>query len=109
MKDMHTILLVAAVLVAVLIAGFVLTKYKPEQVKKALISLVGGLALVVATVLGVAPELIPLHWLPYVNAAVAVATVLGVYKAKNANYPNRDQLKERVLGDQGGDPGSQRL
>lgn len=50
---------------------------------KALIAVLGFVLTVLATVLGLAPGLIPIEYLPYVHVVLAVGTTYGVYQVKN--------------------------
>lgn len=59
-------------------------KYSPAQLKKSLVAVLGFVLTVFATILGISPGLLPVEWLPWVHVAIAVGTIYGVYKVRNA-------------------------
>ena len=60
-----------------------------KNYKKLIASAIGGVVLVLTTVLAVGPELIPLKWLPYIQVLVALLLSGSVHQARNVkNVPS---------------------
>ena len=58
--------------------------YKPSQIRKALVALLGLVVLVLAQVLSLVVDVIPAQWAAWITIVVGACTTAGVFLAKNA-------------------------
>lgn len=58
--------------------------YKPSQIRKALVALLGLVALVLTQALSVGADVIPAEWAAWASVVVGASTTIGVFLAKNA-------------------------
>lgn len=58
--------------------------YKPSQIRKFVVAVLGAVVLILTQVLTAGADVIPASWGAWISTVVAVATAAGVYLARNA-------------------------
>ena len=59
--------------------------YKPSQIRKFVVAVLGAVVLILTQVLTAGADVIPASWGAWISTVVAVATAAGVYLARNAS------------------------
>lgn len=58
--------------------------YKPSQIRKALIAVLGAVVMILTQVLTSAVDVLPTSWAAWITTVVAACTAAGVFLVRNA-------------------------
>ena len=67
--------------------------YKPSQIRKALVAVLGAVVMILTQVLASTTGVLPASWAAWITTVAATCTAAGVFLAKNA--PLIDSLDSR--------------